>query len=523
MRQAIRTFGWLVLALSVSASAPPDAPVADAAQRGDLDAVTRLVEAGADVNTPHGDGMTALHWAAEAGDSVHYAGASGDPEAVDLLVRHGADVEAREAVWGQTPLVFASSAGRLETVRALIDAGGDLSAATNVIDVTEMIAEDVDLKARRDALKAIEWGLDLADEGYAETGGREDEQLREEAEERKGPLELPDSARERLSFAELMNKKGGLTALHHAAREGSTDVAMHLIERGADVNQTSGDLSTPLLVATINGHFDLAMELLSRGADPNLRSVAGAGPLYAALNLQWGATSWYPQPTAHKQQRTSYLEYMRALLDAGADPNARLVMDLWYTEFSGGNLNVSQWGATPFWRAAYGTDVDAMRLLVSYGADPNIPAKKLPERANQYGEELEDYPYPPVPTGGPATYPIHAASGAGYGLGFAGNAHQHAPDGWLPSVKYLVEELGVDPNLRDHQGYTAVHNAATRGDNEVITYLVSKGADVTLVSRYGQTTADMANGPYQRLNPFPETLALLEGLGAVNNDNCVGC
>ena len=90
-------------------------------------------------------------------------------------------------------------------------------------------------------------------------------------------------------------------------------------------------------------------------------------------------------------------------------------------------------------------------------------------------------------------------------------------------MKYLVEELGVDPNLRDHQGYTAVHNAATRGDNEVIEYLVSKGADVTLVSRYGQTTADMANGPYQRLNPFPETLALLESLGAVNNDNCVGC
>ena len=30
-------------------------------------------------------------------------------------------------------------------------------------------------------------------------------------------------------------------------------------------------------------------------------------------------------------------------------------------------------GSTAFWRAAYGTDVDAMKLLVKYGADPNIP------------------------------------------------------------------------------------------------------------------------------------------------------
>jgi len=196
-------------------------------------------------------------------------------------------------------------------------------------------------------------------------------------------------------------------------------------------------------------------------------------------------------------------------------------MELWYTEFSGNNLNVSQWGATPFWRAAYGTDVEAMKLLVAYGADPNIPTRKLPDRRMDW--DLDEGGKPLVPTGGPAVYPIHAASGAGYGLGFAGNAHQHAPNGWLPAVRYLVEELGADVNQTDHHGYTAVHNAATRGDNELILYLVQQGADVTIVSRHGQTTADMANGPYQRLNPFPETLALLESLGAVNNDNCVGC
>jgi hypothetical protein len=68
-----------------------------------------------------------------------------------------------------------------------------------------------------------------------------------------------------------------------------------------------------------------------------------------------------------------------------------------------------------------------------------------------------------------------------------------------------------------------VHHAAARGDNALILYLVDKGADVTAVSRRGQTTADMANGPQQRISPFPETIALLEKLGSKNNHRCMSC
>jgi len=116
-----------------------------------------------------------------------------------------------------------------------------------------------------------------------------------------------------------------------------------------------------------------------------------------------------------------------------------------------------------------------------------------------------------------------AASGVGYGEGFAANVHRHVPDGWLPAVRYLVEEHGADVNARDHNGFTPLHHAAARGDNELILYLVEKGADVTAVARRGQTTVDMANGPVQRISPFPETIALLESLGAKNNNNCVSC
>ena len=90
-------------------------------------------------------------------------------------------------------------------------------------------------------------------------------------------------------------------------------------------------------------------------------------------------------------------------------------------------------------------------------------------------------------------------------------------------VKFLVEEVGVDVNAEDEDGSTAVHNAASRGDNEMILYLVSKGADVTAVARSGQTTADMANGPVQRVSPIPATVALLEKLGSKNSHRCVTC
>ena len=96
------------------------------------------------------------------------------------------------------------------------------------------------------------------------------------------------------------------------------------------------------------------------------------------------------------------------------------------------------------------------------------------------------------------------------------------PAEWPPAVKFLVEDCGIDVNARDANGYTPLHHAAARGDNTLIAYLIEKGADLTVVSRKGQITADMANGPTQRVSPFPDTIALLVSLGAINN-NCVSC
>ncbi len=115
--------------------------------------------------------------------------------------------------------------------------------------------------------------------------------------------------------------------------------------------------------------------------------------------------------------------------------------------------------------------------------------------------------------------PLQMASGAGYD----GNFQVIAPGGFLPAVKFLVEALGADVNTADYRGYTPLHNAAFRGDNEMIDLLISKGADVMVETKAGMTAVDEANGPVQRLQPFPDTIALLEKLGVPNHHKCVSC
>ena len=349
---------------------------------------------------------------------------------------------------------------------------------------------------------------------------------------------------------------GGLAALHHAARQGNVAAAMALLDGGAPINEpTATDSTTPLLMAAINGQFDLAMEFVKRGADVKLASTAGLTPLYAVINTEWAPRSRYPQPQAVQIQRVTHLDLMKEFIKRGADVNVRLRKNLWFFAYNNcGNANCGLEmldGTSPFWRATYAVDLEAMKMLKAAGADDTMPSFRVAQAGRggraggapaaaagrNGGAGRPDGPGNPgigpvdaatdsamkASAPGIGTYPIHAAAGVGYGNGFAGNSHRHAPDGWMPALKYLVEEMHHDVNKRDLTGYTPLHHAAARGDNEMILYLVSKGADVKAVARNGRTTVDMANGPVQRLRPFPETIALLEKLGAKNSHRCVSC
>jgi ankyrin repeat protein len=570
----------------------------EAAMSGDAAAVRTLLAQGLDVNQAAGDGMSALHAAAERGSvaivglliekgaavepktrigsytPLHLAARGGhatvaakllesgaDPNAVTTtggatplhlaaaamggeatvaaLLRSGADPNAREASAGQTPLMFAAAENRAATIRELMRHGADPALTTSIVDVLYSYAVD------RAAGQRLNRTIDSIQ--VAEHGGRawspSPEQVQAAIQAERdfiasqpdvGPYDPVSLARVGPDYPggpdvvrppareTLVGNTGGMTALLHASREGHIDAVRGLLDGGADIDQVSAaDHTSPLLIATMNGQFDLALQLIERGADPDLAaSTDGSTPLFATLQTQWAPRSNYPQPRAQDLQRSDYMAVLRALLEADADPNVPLNTHLWYWEYGLNKMGVELAGATAFLRAAMAQDVGAMRLLAEHGADPDIPTRWPPigmrDRRQTDGRQQEDSGVTLMPEGSPNAWPIHMAAGGGY-LGLGAFSVHNMPNQFLPAVQYLVEELGADVNERDGWGYTPLHYAASRGDNELIQYLVSKGADVGAITRLGQSTVDMTRGGragfFTRV-AFPETEKLLLSVGA---------
>ena len=515
-----------LLAALLTAGHAPDSPVADAAMLGDVARVEALLADGADVSAPQGDGMTALHWAARASNTplarlllgagadvdattrigaytalhlasevgsaetvglllaagaeqtattdevggawpLHLTAGAGAAEAVRLLLEHGGETDARERRWGQTPLMYAAARGREEAVRSLLEGGADPNLATWVTDITALAEwSQADRRARSARMRgqeATEVPPRPVPSDRPLAAGRDALGARPEADEAEASYERPIEEPEPLGYGDLIGGHGGMTALLHAAREGHAGTVRALLEGGADINQASGgDHTSPMLIAMINGHFDLAMEMFEAGADPELPSAAGTTPLFAALNAQWAPKSRYPQQHAYGQQRHGYLDIMRRLLDAGVDPNARLEKHLWWVSYNFDLLQIDLRGATAFWRAAYALDVEAMKLLVEYGADPNLATIRVPPRAPPvWDREKRDLSgVPPVPVGGPADSPIHAATGIGYGQGFPSNAHPVRPR--RLAARRALSRRGAGCG-RESAGRGGLHAAPQRG------------------------------------------------------------
>ena len=519
-------------------------PIIMASETGNAQMIDMLIKAGADAKVATTNGTTPLMLAAVAGRA----------DAVKLLLDAGVDANATENARGETALMFAANYNRVDAIKALLAGGASYKVSTKVVDLASLTQPGFGGGGQGQGGQGqggppAQGGGPAAQGGQrpggpaaaapAQGGGPGGAPAPAQGAQAQGgggrrnppaPQRGPDIAgvTRQFRFNELVAAQGGMTPLLFAARQGHIEAATALLDAGADVNERSkGDNTSPLLMAIINGHFDLAKVLIDRGADVKTASDNGVTPLYATLNVQWAPKALYPQPRAYTQQKLSYIDLMKIIIDKGADVNARLKMKVWYSGYNFDLSGVDEIGATPFWRAAYAADIEAMKLLKAHGADAVIPTMRpagRPQTGDSDRTNISDVSgLPPVPVGGPGVTPLQAASGVGYAEGFAANSHRYAPSGMLPAVKYLIEELGADVNARDHEGNTALHHAASRGDVEMILYLVSKGADVKAVNREGQTTADMANGPVQRTQPYPEALELLVKLGAKNNNKCVSC
>jgi ankyrin repeat protein len=484
--------GCVLAFVSIACIAAADLRLPEAAQSGDLATVRSLLASKdaprADVNAVLADGTTALHWVVRADDLA----------TADALIRAGAKVSVANRR-GVTPLDLACENGSADMIRKLLAAGASakssqalmLAARTGNPDAVAILLDrGADVNATEaSGQTALMWAITenhpdavhvLLDHGADVNAAtpRIDQppptvgnlQGIGRAQERKAPV-----------------PEGAMTPLLYAARDGRADIARMLIAKGADVNHPEAFGETPLLLAILNGHTELAQFLLEKSGDPNAGDGFGRAPL-------WSAVDYRNLDAAEASQtngviREPVLDLIKGLLDRGANPNVRTLVEppsrRWMMGF-GARQWVSPAGQTPFVRAALAGDVAVMRLLLEHHADPSIPSLA-------------------------GTTALMAAAGVGW---VPRQTYTESKAAQLEAVKLCVES-GLDVNAADPKGYTALHGAAYRGLDDIVQYLVEKGAKLDAKDKDGRTPATLAEGAYLAGNP-PEkrssTLALIQKL-----------
>jgi len=454
---------WMaaLVASTAWAATSSDSRIADAAMDRDTAKVRSLVKLHADVNAPQADGTTALQWAARW-DSLEMA---------DLLIQAGANVKAANR-FSATPLFLACTNGSAAMVGKLLAAGDDANAVisdkrdtvlmiaskTGKVDALKVLLDhgaDVN-KPNADGLTPLMWAVAAKNAAAAQL------LIDHKADVNARTNKIPPPSPFQLIFSAPF-PSGGMTALIYAARQNDSDSARILLDAHADVNDTSADGSSPVLVAIVNGHYALAKFLLEHGANPNLADNKGLAALYAAVDMR--NLEWSTRPAPPEKDTLSDLDLIKALLDHGANPNQQLTKKIplrGQPSFDGRWAN--QIGATPFWRAAQSDDVTVMKLLVAKGADPLLAAK--------------DH-----------TTPLMVAAGVGWSDG-----QSHGSQADAPEALKLCLEWGGDVNAVNDEGYTALHGAAFRGANEVVEFLVAHGAKMDVKNKEGRMPINMAEG-----------------------------
>jgi len=546
-----------ILSVPSVVAANPDLRLVEAAKNQDRGAVQSFLQEKVDVNTPLGDGTTALAWAA------HWD----DPEMADLLLQAGANVNAandygvtplwlasnnrslamveklleaganaNSSIWtGETVLMTSSSTGNLAIVRALLDHGADVNALEPERGQTALmwaIADGYPEVARL----LIERGADI----HARTHKREGF----------SPMVIHGYAGNIEATPE-----GGYTPLLFAARVGDMETARLLVAKGADVNESTPQDGNTLVVASSGGYEELALFLLERGADPNSSDASGITPLHYSLRdgikvlhgidivkVQRVCASGAgarcvavdpdadpaalaaltpfveipaQQPQGQYSRRSEILDgsnmmtLAKALLAHGADPNAQLHRPPSRLRLRRKPmLNLT--GATPFMLATAAEDLGAMRMLVEGRAKTNIGTVIDPKEfyKDGYGDDNQ------IQGNGS---PFLVAAGLGRTDDFPKEEELKA----LEALKTMIG-LGADVNEASDTGWSAMHAAAFLGANGIIQFLADQGAAVNVRNGCGQTAVSLAEGTnarglLSRVTPHPETAKLLRQLGAVSD------
>jgi ankyrin repeat protein len=463
-----------LLALAPALAAASDLRLVQAAKDQDREAIRALLREDVDVNSPQGDGATALHWAAYWDD----------PVMADLLISAGADVNRTNDLGvtplaltssgammkkllqaganpnivsstGESPLMAAARAGNAESVKALLEHGANVNAREKLRGQTALMWA---VSQRHPDIVRV-----LLEHG-ADAGART-----ESNRQLFFTGEPSGAGRNPADWVMRTIDTGGSTALLFAARQGDVESAKLLLAAKANPNEVAADGTSPLVLASYSGHGDLAALLLTKDANPN---AADAG--YAAL---------------HTAVLRGDAELIKTLLAYGANPNSRITKGTAITrEGEDWALPTPLVGATPFVLAAKFLEVDIMRALAKAGADPQLATTD-------------------------GTTPLMAAAGVGWGGGVdrrgrdttsLGDPVIHDEDRALEAAR-LVVDLGADVNAANEAGDTALHGAAAKGYDAIVELLVSKGARLEAKNKRGRTPLAVAK---------KNTADLLRKLGA---------
>ena len=505
----------LVAGLGAFGGEASTVPLVEAVKQADTDTIRALLQQRVDVNAAEVDGTTALHWAAHR-DDVETAG---------LLIRAGADVDAANR-YGIRPLSLACVNGNAAMIELLLTAGADpntaapegetalmTAARTGTVDAVRTLLDhgaDANARERWRGTTALMWA---AAEGHAMAV----ETLIEGGIDNRASIDARSNA--------------GLTPLLFAVRQGQLDAVRVLLAADANVNETTPDGTSALVLAIVNAHYELAAFLLDNGADANASDPRGSA-LHAVAWMRRPGRS--PIPPLVPTGNLDSLALARSLLVHGANPNVRIA----WTETAkngfqlmtqvdpppdiaiGRNYLIFE-GATPFYLAAKHSDVDLIRLLAAEGADPLIPTVQN-------------------------VTPLMSAAGIGFWQGESPGPNTGVPESDTLEAVRLAWELGGDVqavtdfgdvrvegdglillhslplNREEYRslgdvrwgGATALHGAALRGVNSVVRFLLDKGATLDTTTDLGWTPLMLAEGMYigQTEKEQPHTAALIREL-----------
>jgi ankyrin repeat protein len=340
-----------------------DDSLLEAAQSGDVQKVTAILDQKADINLKSSTGRTALMLAAM----------NGRAEVVKLLLDRGADIHLQDNK-GQTAKQLAVELGQTDIVSLLDQAAtardpqlaffaavkkADTQAARRALDQGADVNTTVGLETTALMFAASKGDQDghsllklLLEKGATVNAVNDDEQTAFDF------ADLPGNSTD-VEAQQLLIENGAITnssrasklndSLRDAVRNGDADKVSAALAAKADPN-LFGKYSkneSVLITAVRSGNLEIVNLLLKHGANPNRGTFTGSSAEFLGATALFYAAG------------SGNAEIAKVLIDAGANVNVR-----------------TKGGFTPLMEAARSGSYEVAKLLIDRGANPNVKDSK---------------------------------------------------------------------------------------------------------------------------------------------------